>query len=67
MESTLERYSGGSWNEVASWSTSSSSYSASVTKNYRVSGGKYRVATYYSVSGATGSESDTLYNKTVSY
>ncbi|MVB12317.1 hypothetical protein CAFE_30500 [Caprobacter fermentans] len=66
VESTLESYSGGSWNEVASWSASSSSYSASVSKTYRVSGGTYRVATYYSVSGSSGSESDTLYSKTVS-
>lgn len=67
VESTLERYSGGSWDEVASWSASSNSYSASVSKTYRVSGGTYRVATYYSVSGSSGSESDTLYSKTVSY
>ena len=67
VESTLERYSGGSWNKVASWSASSNSYSASVSRTYRVSGGTYRVATYYSVSGQTGSESDMLYSKTVSY
>jgi len=66
VESTLESYSGGSWDEVASWSTSSSSYSASVSKTYKVSKGTYRVATYYSVSGSSGSESDTLYSRTVS-
>lgn len=65
VESTLERYSGGSWDEVASWSASSNSSSASISKTYKVAGGTYRVATYYSVSGSGGSESDTLYSKTV--
>lgn len=63
VKSTLERYSGGSWDEVASWSASSNSYSASVSKTYRVSSGTYRVATYYSVSGSGSSESDTLYSR----
>lgn len=65
LESTLERYSGGLWYGVASWSSSSSSYSASISKSYKVSSGTYRVATYYSVSGSNGTESNTVYSKTV--
>lgn len=65
LESTLQQYSKGYWHAVKSWSASSTSYSASISKNYGVSSGTYRVATYYSVSGASGTESDTVYSRTV--
>lgn len=67
LTSTLERYSGGSWAAVQSWSTSSTSSSASISKTYQVSKGKYRVATDYTVSGTSNSESGTVYSRTVTY
>lgn len=67
LTSTLERYSGDSWSSVESWSTSSTASSASISETYQVSKGKYRVATAYTVSGASNSESGTVYSKTVTY
>jgi len=65
VESTLQRYSGGFWYAIKSWSKSSTDYAASVSAKYKVSSGRYRVATYYSVTGANGTESGTVYSKTV--
>jgi hypothetical protein len=67
LTSTLERYSGGSWTEVESWSTSSTSSSASISKTCQVSKGKYRVATDYTVSGASNPDSGTVYSRIVTY
>ena len=63
--STLERYSGGSWTAVESWSTSSTSSSALISETCQVSRSKYRVATDYTVSGTSNSESGTVYSRTV--
>jgi len=67
LTSILERYSGGSWSSIESWSTSSNSSSALISETCQVSRGKYRVATDYAVSGASGSESNIVYSRTVAY
>lgn len=68
LKCTLERYAdwGDYWYPIKSWSTSSTWYSASISKNYNVASGTYRVATYYSVTGAGGTESNVVYSKVVS-
>ena len=67
LSSTLQRNSNGTWSDVKSWSTSSTSSSASILETYQVSSGTYRVETYYYVSGDGGYESGTIYSKTVTY
>ena len=67
LTSTLELYSAGSWYAVESWSTYSTSSSALISETYQVSKGTYRVATDYTVNGASNSESGTVYSKTVTY
>lgn len=67
LSASLQRKSGGSWTDVASWSASSSSSYASISETYSVSSGTYRVKTYYSVSGSGGTESGTIYSKIKSY
>ena len=65
---TLQKKSNGSWSDVKSWSKSTStSPSVYISEKYTVSKGEYRVAAYYSVSGANGTESGTVYSKTVTY
>ena len=64
---TLQRSSGGSWENVTSWSKTTTSPSASISKTYSVSSGTYRVKTAYSVTGDGGTESGVVYSKTVTY
>ena len=64
---TLQCYSRGSWSDVESWSKSTTSSLAYISKTYEVDSGKYRVKTGYSVSGDDGTESGTVYSKTVTY
>lgn len=66
LEVTLQKYSGG-WSDVRTWTQSSTSPSASISKTLDVSKGTYRVKAYFSVSGGSGSESGTVYSKTVTY
>ncbi len=67
LQSTLQCYKNGSWKDIESWSESSTSSTASISEKYTVSKGKYRLETYYSVNGAGGTESGTIYSKTVTY
>lgn len=67
LRSTLQCYKNGSWNNIKSWSKTSTSSTALISENYTVSSGKYRVKTYYSVDGAGGTETGTIYSKIVNY
>ena len=67
LTSTLERYSGGSWSAVESWSIFSTSSSVLIAETCQVSRGKYRVATDYVVGGTSGSEFSTVFSRTVTY
>ena len=67
LRSTLQCYKNGSWNDIKSWSKTSTSSTALISESYTVSAGKYRVETYYSVNGAGGTETGTIYSKTVNY
>lgn len=64
----LQKKSGSSWSNVKSWSDSSSTApSVHISEKYSVSKGEYRVEANYSVSGENGTESSTVYSKTVTY
>ena len=65
LTSALERYSGGSWSVVESWSTFSTSSSVLIAETCQVSKGKYRVATDYVVGGTSGSEANTVYSRII--
>lgn len=67
ITSTLQIHNNGSWVDVKSWSKSSTSSSASISEKYTVSQGTYRVSTYYLVEGPNGTESGTVYSKTVTF
>ncbi len=67
LSSTLQQYSNDMWSDIKSWSKSSTASSVSISEKFTVSKGKFRVATYYSVSGPDGSESNTVYSRTVTY
>ena len=65
---TLQKKSGSTWTNVKSWSDSSTTDpSVYISEKYTVSKGEYRVKTNYSVSGTNGTESGTVYSKTVEY
>lgn len=65
----LQKNVGGYWTTVKSWSTSTSTLStATISETYQVSPGTYRVATNYTVYGNDGgSDTGTVYSKTVTY
>jgi len=67
LVSTLQRYSSGVWIDVKSWVQFSMSSSAFILETYQVSGGTYRVKTYYYVTGVDGAESGTVYSKNATY
>lgn len=64
----LQKKSGSSWTDMTSWTESSStSLSVHISEKYSVSKGEYRVKANYSVSGSGGTETGTVYSKTVKY
>ena len=68
LKATLQKYSSGRWIDITNWTVSTSSTTAYISETYTVSSGTYRVAAYFSVSGSDGgTESNTLYSKTVVY
>ena len=65
---TLQKKSGSTWTKIKSWSDSSSTApSVYISQKYTVSKGEYRVKATYSVNGTNGTESGTVYSKTVEY
>jgi hypothetical protein len=64
---TLQKYSNGSWEDVETWTDSTTGSSILISESYSVNRGKYRVKAYYSVSGSNVTESDTIYSKIVTY
>lgn len=67
LTSTLQRSKNSSWEDIQSWSTSSTSSAALISEKYTVSKGKYRVVMNFTVYGVGGTESGTVYSKTVTY
>lgn len=67
VTATLQRANNNSWEDIKSWSTSSTSSAAWISEKHTVSKGKYRVATSFMVYGTGGAESGTVYSKTVTY
>jgi len=68
LSCTLQRYTNGTWVDITSWDTSSTSSSAIINEYYQVSSGKYRVKTYYYGSGnGAGSDFGVIYSKEVTY
>jgi hypothetical protein len=65
----LQKYDGGYWTTVKSWSTSTSTSAiAIINETYQVSRGTYRVATNYTVYGHDGgSDTGTVYSTIVTY
>lgn len=63
----LQKYSGGSWQTVQSWSDSSTSNSLSMSKNQTVSHGKYRTHTVFKAYHNSSSETITKNSGTVTY
>lgn len=65
---TLQRLENGIWYDMSTWSTSSTDWSAMISEDYQiVLSGIYRVKTFYYGSGDGGSDSGTIYSKTVTY
>ncbi|MBP2070610.1 hypothetical protein [Thermoanaerobacterium butyriciformans] len=52
---------------MKSWSKSSTSLSASILETYQMSGGTYRVETYYYISEDGDREMGIIYSKTITY
>lgn len=64
---TLQKYLNGNWTSVQSWSTTSTSAIASISKTYTVSRGTYRAVACYSAIGQSGTETSKTVSTTVIY
>lgn len=64
---TLQKNSNGNWANVRSWSTTSTSSLASISKTYTVLSGTYRAVANYSATGQNGTETGITYSNTVTY
>lgn len=67
--STLQKNIGGYWYDVsgASWSNSTTGWSATASGSITIGSGTYRVSTYYSVTCCGMTESGTVYSTTKTY
>jgi hypothetical protein len=67
LSCTLQRYTSGTWIDIANWYTTSYSSSALIDEQYSVPNGTYRVRCNYYASGSGGSDSGVIYSVTVVY
>ena len=68
LSSTLQRNSNGYWSNVENWFVCTNSSSATISEEYLVTHGEYRVETNYYVSGYDGGyDCGTVYSAVIDY